>query len=114
VLSYEVRGRDESGSEATNERYQLPRLGVDLSMKCGPHVATQLEQVCFRRHRVEASLDPREPIASFKVGRFESYNSGIHPAIIPATAAAVNGKAAQFCFLPLKAFQQTEIGVSHS
>ncbi|NRO94469.1 hypothetical protein GWC77_00740 [Paraburkholderia sp. NMBU_R16] len=101
MLSYEVRRRDESGSEATNERYQLPRLGVDLSMKCGPHVATQLEQICFRRHWAEASLDPPESIASFKVGRFEGCNSGFHPAI----------KVAQF-FLSAKAFQQLKSGLA--
>lgn len=74
----EVRGGDECGTEATNERHQPPSLRIDLPVE----IATSGDGI-------QARLDPCKPIARFKIGRFKGYDSGFHAAIIAAAAAVV-------------------------
>lgn len=74
----EVRGGDECGTEATNERHQPPSLRVDL-----------LVEITTSGDGIQARLDPCKPIARFKIGRFKGYDSGFHAPMIAAAASVV-------------------------
>ncbi|ABX15529.1 hypothetical protein Bmul_1841 [Burkholderia multivorans ATCC 17616] len=70
-------------------------------------------EICLRRDRIKTSFDPRQAIASIKIGGFERCNASFHAPIIASATTCVNLGLQYGMVGRLRAHREFDYAVSH-